>query len=202
MTAFVLPLNYRSNGSSLLYYRIMIEMKKSKTGGFISIVTALLMVLSPLNAQSNLGRNLVVSYDRFGPVKIGMTRSQAAKALGVSVLRGAGYEGNDCYYASPKTGFKDIAFMMSGRSIVRIDIGNKDYATDKGAKIGDSEARIKLLYKGFYEVSPHKYVEGGHYIEVKVKGRKNIIIFETDGKLVVNYRVGKPEQVGYVEGCS
>ncbi len=176
-------------------------MKKSKVFSFIFIAVVLFTVLSPLNAQSG-GRKFIVSYDRFGPVKIGMTRSQAAKALGVSVLRDAGYEGNDCYYASPKSGFKDIAFMMSGRSIVRIDISSKNYATDKGAKIGDSEARIKRLYKGMYKVSTHKYVEGGHYIEIRMKGRKNIIIFETDGKVVVNYRVGKPEQVGYIEGCS
>jgi hypothetical protein len=35
-----------------------------------------------------------------------------------------------------------------------------------------------------------------------MKGGKYSIIFETDGKRVVTYRVGKPEQVGYVEGCT
>jgi hypothetical protein len=131
-----------------------------------------------------------------------MTASQAAKVLGVRVTRDAGYEGGNCYYTSPKSGFKDIAFMMSGRRIARIDINSKEYATDKGAKIGDTEARIKRLYKGMYKVYQNKYVDYAHDIEVEMKGGKFSIIFETDGKRVVSYRVGRPEQVGYVEGCS
>ena len=173
-------------------------MKKSKLFCFLFLFAILLVVSPSLNAQSKY----VVTYDRFGPVKIGMTRSQAAKALGVSVTRDAGQEDNSCYYSSAKSGFKDIAFMMSGTRIVRIDISSKEYATDKGAKIGDSEARIKILYKGRYKVSLHKYVEGGHYIEIKMPGGKYELLFETDGKLVTSFRVGKREQVGYVEGCS
>src|ERR671913_2288839 len=147
-------------------------MKKSNLFRFIFIVAALLAVPSPSHAQSKRARNFVVTYDRFGPVKIGMTLSQASRALGVSVTRDAGYEGGNCYYASPKGGFKDIAFMMSGRRIVRIDIDSRDYATDRGAKVGDSEARIKRLYKGRYKVLRHSYVDDGHYIEVEMKGGK------------------------------
>jgi hypothetical protein len=178
-------------------------MKKSKLFCFIFIVEELLTVLSPLQAQRKPTKKFVVSYDSFGPVKIGMTLSQATKALGVIVARDvAGYEGNQCYYASPKHGFKDIGFMMSGRRIVRIDINNKDYTTDAGAKVGDSEARIKRLYKGKYKIEQHKYVDEGHYIEIEMKDGKYSIIFETDGKRVVTYRVGKREEVGYIEGCS
>lgn len=177
-------------------------MKKSKLFCFIFIVAALLAISPSLNAQSKRARKFVVSFDRFGSVRIGMTASQAAKVLGVRVTRDAGYEGGNCYYTSPKRGFKDIAFMMSGRRIARIDINSKEYTTDKGAKIGDTEARIKRLYKGKYKVYQHKYVDDAHYIEVEMKGRKYSIIFETDGKRVVTYRVGRPEQVGYVEGCS
>ncbi len=177
-------------------------MKKSKLFCFIFIVTVLLAISPSLNAQSKRARKFIVSFDRFGSVKIGMTASQAAKVLGVRVTRDAGYEGGNCYYTSPKSGFKDIAFMMSGRRIARIDINSKEYATDKGAKIGDTEARIKRLYKGMYKVYQNKYVDYAHDIEVEMKGGKFSIIFETDGKRVVSYRVGKPEQVGYVEGCS
>jgi len=177
-------------------------MKKSKLFCFIFIVTVLLAISPSLNAQSKRARKFIVSFDRFGSVKIGMTASQAAKVLGVRVTRNAGYEGGNCYYTSPKSGFKDIAFMMSGRRIARIDINSKEYATDKGAKIGDTEATIKRLYKGMYKVYQNKYVDYAHDIEVKMKGGKFSIIFETDGKRVVSYRVGRTEQVGYVEGCS
>ena len=92
--------------------------------------------------------------------------------------------------------------MMNGKVIVRTDIKSKDYATDRGAKIGDTEARIKRLYKSMYKVYPHKYVDNAHDIEVLRKGGKYSIIFKTDGKKVIAFRLGKTEQVGYVEGCS
>jgi hypothetical protein len=177
-------------------------MEKSKPFGLIFVIAALLAVSSQASAQGERARRLVVSYDGFGPVKIGMTLSQASRALGVRVTRDAGYAGDDCYYATPKGGFKGIAFMMSGTRIVRIDVESGSYTTDRGAKIGDSEARIKLLYKGAYKVSRHKYFDAGRYIEVEIKGGRYGIIFETDGKRVTTYRVGRPEQVGYVEGCS
>lgn len=177
-------------------------MKVSKLFCLILVVGALLAVPFQTYAQGRRARRFIVSYDRFGPVKIGMTLSEASKALGVRVTRDAGYVGSNCYYASPKGGVENIAFMMSGRRIARIDIESKAYATDRGAKVGDSEARIKRLYRGRYKVYRHKYVDDGHYIEVEMKGGKYSIIFETDGKRVGTYRVGRPEQVGYVEGCS
>ena len=177
-------------------------MRKSNLLCFIFIVAGLLSASPTLNAQSKRAQKFVVSFDRFGPVKIGMTASQAAKVLGVRVTRDAGYEGGTCYYTSPKRGSKDIAFMMDGKRIARIDINSKDYVTDRGAKIGNTEARIKRLYKGMYKVYQNKYVDYAHDIEVEMKGGKYSIIFETDGKRVIAYRVGKPEQVGYVEGCS
>ena len=176
-------------------------MKKLNISCFILTITFLLTGSPSFNAQTKRAPGYVVTYDSFGKVKVGMTVSKASKALGVPLVRDAGYDGN-CYYVSPKRGFKNVAFMMDGRQIVRIDINGKEYSTDKGAKVGDTEAKIKRLYKGMYKVSPHKYIDHAHYIEVEMKGGKYSIIFETDGKRVVTYRVGKPEQVGYVEGCS
>jgi outer membrane protein assembly factor BamE (lipoprotein component of BamABCDE complex) len=176
-------------------------MKKLYFLSFIFLVVAL-GVSFPAYAQRKESEQLVASFDRLGPIKIGMTASQASKVLGVPVTRDAGYEGGSCYYTSPKRGYKNIAFMMNGRLIARIDIDNKTYKTDRGAKIGDTEAKIKQLYKGMYKVYNHSYVDSGHYIEVTMKGGKYSIIFETDGKTVTTFRLGKPEQVGYVEGCS
>lgn len=153
-------------------------------------------------AQSVRDRRPAVTHDGFGPVKVGMTLPQASKALGVRVTRGDGYEGDDCYYASPGGGYEGVLFMMSGPRIVRIDVRSSRYATDRGARVGDSEARIKRLYRGEYKVSRHKYVDEGRYIEVEAKGGRHLLIFETDGRRVTTYRVGRPEQVGYVEGCS
>ena len=180
----------------------LIFMKKLHLFNFTFVLAVLLTVPVSLNAQNKRPASYIASFDRFGPVKIGMTTSQAARVLGVSVIRDEGYEGADCYYASPKSKFSDVAFMMNGKVIVRIDINSKDYMTDKGAKIGDTEARIKQLYKGMYKIYPHKYIDNAHDIEVPMKGGKYSMIFETDGKRVTRFRLGKTEQVGFVEGCS
>jgi len=179
-------------------------MKELRRFGLILVMFVVVPSAVPSRplAQSVRERRLVVTYDGFGPVKIGMTMSQAAKALGVPVTRGAGYEGDGCYYASPEGGHGGVLFMMSGPRVVRIDVRSSRYATDRGARVGDSEARIKRLYKGEYKVSRHKYFEAGRYIEVEAKDGRYLLIFETDGRRVTTFRVGRPEQVGYVEGCS
>ncbi len=176
-------------------------MKKLNISCFILTITFLLTGSLSFNAQSKRAPGYVVTYDSFGKVKVGMTVSKASKALGIPFVRGAGYEG-DCYYASPKRGFKNVAFMMNGQRIARIDIDGKEYATDRGAKVGDTEAKIKRLYKGMYKVSPHKYIVHAYYIEVEMKGEKYSIIFEIDGKRVTRFRAGRFPEVGYVEGCS
>ncbi|HEX8189575.1 MAG TPA: hypothetical protein VF586_14560, partial [Pyrinomonadaceae bacterium] len=126
-------------------------MKSSKPIGLIFVIAALLAAPPQASAQGARARKLVVSYDGFGPVKIGMTLSEASRALGVRVTRGAGYDGDDCYYATPGGDFKGIAFMMNGTRVVRIDVESGDYMTDRGAKIGDTEERVKRLYKGGYK---------------------------------------------------
>ena len=177
-------------------------MKRTKLFCLVFTAALLLANSSAANAQNGRVRKFVVSFDKFGSVKIGMTLAEAAKALGVRVVRDDGYEGSECYYASPAGKFKNVAFMMSGRRIVRIDVNGKEFATDRGAKNGDTEARIKRLYKGQYKISQHEYIDVGHYIEVKKKGGKYSIVFETDGNRVTSFRAGRLPQVGYIEGCS
>lgn len=165
------------------------------------LTIALIFIISPSSgAQNKRASRYVVSYQGFGPVKIGMTVAEASKALGIPLVREAQMEG-DCYYVSPKQGFKDVSFMVTGKHISRVDIGGKGYATVSGARVGDTEARIMSLYKGRVKVSPHPYVDG-HYLRIDMKGGKFSMIFETDGKHVTSFRAGKAEEVGYIEGCS
>jgi len=144
--------------------------------------------------------NNAVTFNSFGKVKTGMTVAQASKALGTELV-GKAEEGIDCYYVNPKQGFKGVRFMVTNKTIARIEIESKAYATDKGAKIGDTEARIKSLYKGV-KVSPQKYDEKKHDMEVYSNDKKYLIIFETDGKRVTGFSIVQAEEVGYVEGCS
>ncbi len=174
-------------------------MRKIKIYCFILMVALLLTVSSLTSAQIKRAvPRYVITFNSFGAVKVGMTVSKASKALGVRLVT---TEQDGCRYYSAKSGFKDIGFMVNDGTIARFDVSERGYATDRGAKVGDSEARIKRLYKGLYKVSKHFYTDG-NYIEVDMRGGKYSIIFETDGKRVTYIRAGRSPEVGYVEGCS
>src|SRR5215212_3204380 len=106
----------------------------------------------------------------------------------------------ECDFVRTKTGPKGIMFMVEKGAIARVDVTSGSVATAEGAKIGDSEERIKSLYPGQVAVQPHKYTEG-HYLVITPKGGgDNRIVFDTDGKKVTRYRSGRMPAVQYVEG--
>ncbi len=174
-------------------------MRKIKSSCFI-LTIVLLLTVSPLtSAQTKRpAPKYVITFNSFGAVKVGMTVSKASKALGVRLVT---VEQGNCHYFEAKRGFKDIGFMVNDGTIARFDVSERGISTDRGAKVGDSEARIKRLYKGMYKVSQHPYVDG-HYIEVDMKGGKYSIIFETEGNRVTSFRAGRSPEIGYIEGCS
>jgi hypothetical protein len=96
--------------------------------------------------------------------------------------------------------------MVTDGRISRVDIWRDSRVTTfSGAGIGDTEARIKALYPGKIQVSPHKYVRGGHYLTFVPKDRSDSnyrLVFETDGNRVTQYRAGKLPEVEFVEGCA
>lgn len=140
-----------------------------------------------------------VTANGIGPVKVGMSLNEARRAVGNSLTIPANLQ--ECDYVRPKSP-KGVAFMVEKGEISRVDIQlGSEVATAAGAKIGDSEDRIKSLYPGV-EVKPAKY-SAGHDMEVTPQGGgNNRIVFETDGKKVVKYRSGRLPAVEYVEGCS
>jgi len=170
----------------------------------LAAVTLALSSTGTALAQAKLTHQSKVFINGIGPVRVGMTVSQAAKAAGTRLVGDS--PNNSCYYVSPQGERKHIGFMVSGDRIARVDIykGSK-ITTVKGAKIGDTEARIKSLYPGQIQVTPHKYVTGGHYLTFVPKDRSDRnyrVVFETDGQRVTQFRSGKLPEVEYVEGCS
>ena len=134
-----------------------------------------------------------------GGVMAGMTINEANVALGNTLTIPAKLQ--ECDYVRPKSP-QNLAFMVEKGTISRVEVRpGSDIATVAGAKIGDTEERIKSLYPGV-EVKPAKYTSG-HYLEYTPKnGGNNRIVFETDGKKVTRYQSGRLPAVEYVEGCS
>ncbi len=99
---------------------------------------------------------------------------------------------------------RDISFMVIDGQIARVDIyGNSRITTIIGAKIGDSEDRIKSLYA--VRITRHEYVQGGHYLTFipnDTSDQQYRLVFETDGRRIKQFRAGRLPEVEYVEGCA
>jgi hypothetical protein len=171
----------------------------------LAVVGAMVLSVSSVaTAEPRLSSASKTQIDGVGGVRVGMTVKQAAKAAGVNLVPSYKDGNYECRYVQPQSGPKNIGMMVSKDRIVRIDIyKGSSIKTLKGAGIGDSEARIKSLYPSRIEVSKHKYTKG-HYLTFVPADRadQHRIVFETDGRKVLNYRVGKLPDVEYVEGCS
>ncbi|MEH1888212.1 MAG: hypothetical protein V7K92_01715 [Nostoc sp.] len=173
------------------------------------ILTTVTLALSSVTvgtviAQTKLRNQLKLFINGIGQVRVGMTVSQAAKAAATKLVGDP--PNNSCYYVKPQNEPKNLLFMVTKGRISRVDVRqNTQITTLKGAKIGDTEAQIKSLYPGQIKVTPHKYVQGGHYLTFIPKDRANQnyrVVFETDGKRVTQFRSGKLPEVEFVEGCS
>ncbi len=171
----------------------------------LAVVAALVLsVASIAVAAPRLSSTSKVQIDGIGAVRVGMTVKQAAKAAGVNLVSSYNEGSYECRYVQPQSGLKNIGMMVSKDRIVRVDIyQGSSIKTLKGAGIGDSETRIKSLYPGRIQVSPHKYTKGHYLTFVPVdRADQHRIVFETDGRKVLNYRVGKLPDVEFIEGCS
>lgn len=145
--------------------------------------------------------DMTVTEYGIGPVRAGMTLAQAAQAMdgGIAAPRGGS---TGCGYAVLTKAPPGLAMMVENGKIARVEVRSGRTPTSTGARVGDSEARIKSLYAGRVTSTPHKYLTGGHYLTITpADGSANRIVFETDGKVVTEFRSGAQPAVEYVERC-
>lgn len=141
----------------------------------------------------------VVSGAGVGPIAIGM-RSDDLQGQ-IDALGRLG----ECVYASPiervAAGFwrEDLLIMLVDGVVARVDVIGPSVRTAEGARVGDTEARIRELYPAA-RAEPHKYTDGRYLVADIAPGRR--LVFETDGRRVTRYRSGAVPAVDWVEGCS
>ena len=151
----------------------------------------------------NPDSQLVVTPYGLGKLRAGMTVAEAASVFPgfrVPVRRNR----NACMYASADSVPAGVRVMVEQARVARVEVVEGSVQTASGARIRDTEERIKRLYPNQVTVSPHKYTDG-HYLTVVPTASTDSayrIIFETDGSRVLRYRAGTRPQVEYVEGCS
>ena len=153
--------------------------------------------------QGKLTQQSKLAINGIGPVRVGMSVTQAEAAAGIRLTRP---DSKECSYVRPQGSNYDLLFMVTNNRISRIDVrGNSRITTVQGAGIGDSESKIKSLYPGQISVTPHKYQPNSHYLTFTPNDRSDAnyrIVFETDGNRVTSFRSGKLPEVEWVEGCS
>ena len=145
-----------------------------------------------------------VTETTFGPVHFGMTLDEA-NAVFAGRLEPEEPLDSACDYVDPRGLSQGVSFMVVGGQVVRVDVRDSSVSTAEGARVGDSEDRVRSLYKDRLEVEPHKYVKNGHYLVVGARAESDsthFIVFETDGRRVTEYRAGRTPEVDWVEGCS
>lgn len=163
----------------------------------------------------SLSEESTLAFDGIGPIKVGMTLAEASAAAGQPVEIDPGYVLDGCAYAEAKGGPKGLSFMVLRDKatdpwrIVRVNVfDDSRIATLSGIRIGATEAEVKSTYSapdktGKVVVEQHHYDEAGHYITYDVDGPAgHLMLFETDGQRVDEFRSGNEGPVRYVEGCA
>lgn len=163
-------------------------------------IIARLLICVCLVSNSTATETWIVRETGVGPVKIGMTLAQLNAALHEKFALPEDKEDQGCFYVTPN-GHDHIAFMIGGRKLVRIDVDAPGIATSSGIQVGDSEADARQVYGSRMQVTPHKYVDMGHYLTVRSTDGHYGIRFETDNSKVTRYYAGTYEAIQYVEGC-
>lgn len=150
-------------------------------------------------AESTQGRTRwALSFEAFGPVKIGMKLGEAEEALGARL--GGDDTTEPCHYGANEDVLPGVSFMFVDGRIVRIDVSSGSHKSAGGAHLGMTENELKRLHPRI-EVKPHEYVPEGHYFVLTSPDGQYGIVFETDGKAVTRFRGGRREPVSWVEGC-
>ena len=157
----------------------------------------------PNGAARDTVSDLALNEDGLGQIQIGMTLDDA---VNMGLLNERPDIKQACDFVFPAVGagipFGVNVMVVKGK-VARIDVDTGTVTTEDGAKIGDSEDKIKSIYGDELKVTPHKYIEGGHYLTVMGDSASagKAMVFETDGKQVTMFRAGRIPEVEWVEGC-
>ncbi len=157
---------------------------------------------NPNATGSDSVSDLALTEDGLGQVQIGMPLSEA---VNMGLLSENPNLKPECDYVFPAVGAgipEGVSVMVVRGRLARIDVDTGTVATAEGVKLGDTEDQLRELYEGV-EVTPHKYIEKGHYFTVRGDSASagRALVFETDGQKVTMFRSGRFPEVGWVEAC-
>ena len=144
-----------------------------------------------------------VTLQGIGPLRDGLSLAALRSRFGATSENGPYPDPEvDCeYFRSPA--YPGVSMMVSGGSVVRIDIDDRRYRTRSGARIGMTEREIRALYGRQMRVEEHPYGDADdHYLVYDARDEPLGLIFETTDGRATEFRVGYQDYVSLIEGCS
>ncbi len=169
----------------------------------VEVVTPVVEALPPAPAHNPL----IVHYQGFGPAKFGDNQESVRMAWGRPLNADTPAKGASCFYLSAEhmpEQKRGIGFMFEEAKFVRYDVDNATQIAPGNIKVGDSAEQVLQAHSGRVETAVHKYIANARTLTVTPEDNSAArLVFEiaADGK-VMNWRMGIPPQIFYVEGCS
>lgn len=144
-----------------------------------------------------------VSLRGFGPLQVGMSPREAADATGGSLQAIPEADTAACTYLPWPNGPSGVSVMAVNGAVARVDVQDSLVSTEAGARVGDTEDRIRDLYGDRLTTSPHKYTDGSYLTMVPESEADSAfrIVFEVENGRVTRFRSGVRPPVEYVERC-
>lgn len=141
----------------------------------------------------------------WGPVRIGMTREQVAKALKTE-LRGDAFDNwGSCIELFPASEeLKGTYFMFQDGKLSRISVVESGkLATPRGIHVGSTDAEVRKAYGEKLQIEPHHYIDlPAEYLTYWLKPAKSGVRFETDAERKVQTIHVGDDSILLVEGCA
>ena len=129
-----------------------------------------------------------VSPRGIGVVHIGMPADSLSAVLGHSAR--TAIAGRACAYLRLEGLPRGVALLVVRDTVVRVDVDASDVLTEEGVGVGDSEVGLLVLHAGSIRVEAHG--ASAHTLVVSHPADSPyLLVFETDGSMVLRYRAGR-----------
>ena len=141
----------------------------------------------------------------WGPVRVGMTRAQAEKALSIQ-LEGEAFdnEGSCIELYSSNEKLTGLYFMFLDGKLSRVSAGDKSaVTTPRGKGIGSTADEVRAAYGDKLQAEPHHYLDlPAEYLTYWLRPGKSGVRFETDANGKVETIHAGNDSIQLVEGCA
>lgn len=167
---------------------------------FVAVISLLLTAAAP-----TLSYDWKLTPSGWGPVRIGMTREQVAKALKVELQGDAFDNQGSCIELFPaKEELNGTYFMFQDGKLSRISVVETGkIATPRGIRVGANAEEVRAAYGEKLQAEPHHYVDlPAEYLTYWVKPKASGVRFETDAERKVQTIHAGNDSIQLVEGCA